>query len=99
MIKKFVPTDNGILVNDQLELFFSDIINVDYTSQLETQLDLIAQHESEELSVLNEFYQDFMKHYNKADQEMEKREAKEVGEDCPECGAPLVERLVALVRL
>lgn len=90
--KKFVPTDNGILVNDQLELFFSDIINVDYTSQLETQLDLIAQHESEELSVLNEFYQDFMKHYNKADQEMEKREAKEVGEDCPECGSPLVER-------
>lgn len=90
--KKFKPTEMGILVNDQLAQYFSDIINVEYTSQLETELDEIAQHTLNELDVLERFYDKFIREYEIAQDKMEKIEAKQVGEDCPECGHPLVER-------
>lgn len=90
--KKFVPTEDGELVTDKLAEFFDDIINVEYTSELETSLDEIAADQAEELNVLETFYQKFSKKFDIAQQQMEKIQAKSVGELCPECGSDLVER-------
>ena len=91
--KKFVPTERGIITNDKLQEFFSDIINVKYTAEMETYLDLISRGELVWNSVLCEFYQKFSPLVDKAFKEMEKLAPKETGELCPECGSMLVERV------
>lgn len=90
--KKFVPTDTGFEVTDKLQEFFSDIINVEYTANMEDDLDKIATHTENNIKVLTEFYQKFDPILQKAFGEMEKAKPQETGEVCPECGNPLVIR-------
>ena len=54
--KKFVPTPMGIETTDKLQEFFSDIINVKYTANMETDLDLIAEEKEDNIKVLHEFF-------------------------------------------
>lgn len=90
--KKFVPTDIGFEVTDKLQEFFKDIINVEYTANMEDDLDKIASHEANNIEVLTEFYQKFDPILKQAFGEMEKAKPQETGETCPECGNPLVVR-------
>ena len=90
--KKFVPTDVGVEVTDKLQEFFSDIINVEYTANMESDLDKIATHNMNNIKVLTDFYQKFDPILQKAFGEMEKAKPQETGEVCPECGSPLVIR-------
>ena len=90
--KKFYPTDIGIETTDKLQEFFSNIINVKYTANMENDLDEIANAKEDNIKVLKSFYNEFEPLVKKAFNEMEKKEAKETGETCPECGAPLVIR-------
>lgn len=90
--KKFIPTDIGFEVTDKLQEFFSDIINVEYTANMENDLDKIASHDANNIEVLTKFYQKFDPILQKAFGEMEKSKPQETGENCPECGNPLVIR-------
>ena len=90
--KKFYPTEIGITTTDKLQEFFSNIINVKYTANMENELDEIANNQMNYLKVLKEFYKEFEPLVKKAFDEMEKKEAEETGEECPECGSPLVIR-------
>ena len=90
--KKFVPTKIGIEVTDKLQEFFSNIINVKYTANMESDLDLIANGELEEKKVLTDFYKIFDDTLQKAFAKMEKVSPEETGELCPECHNPLVIR-------
>ena len=90
--KKFYPTDMGILTTDKLQEFFSNIINVEYTRDMEEDLDKIADGEMIWDKVLTTFYGDFETLVEKAFKDMEKEKAKETGEMCPLCGKPLVIR-------
>ena len=90
--KKFVPTEIGIETTDKLQEFFSDIINVEYTKNMEEELDKIAEGNLVWNEVLKEFYDVFEPRVKKAFSDMEKKEAEETGEMCPECGSPLVKR-------
>lgn len=90
--KNFHPTESGILTNDKLQEFFASIINVEYTANMETQLDKIAEGEDTYLHALTEFEEVFEPLLEKAYADMEKVEAKKTGEVCPECGHDLVER-------
>ena len=90
--KKFYPTEIGIVVTDKLQEFFSSIINVNYTANMETELDEIADGKLVWYTVLDKFYKDFEPLLQKAFKEMEKEAPEETGETCPECGSPLVIR-------
>src|SRR5574344_411258 len=90
--KKFIPTEMGILTTDKLQEFFSNIINVKYTANMENDLDLIAEGNADNIKVLRVFYNEFEPLVKTAFKEMEKKEPKETGEVCPECGSPLVIR-------
>ena len=90
--KKFVPTSVGFEVTDKLQEFFSDIINVEYTANMENDLDKIASHDANNIEVLTDFYQKFDPILQTAFGEMEKAKPQETGEICPECGSPLVIR-------
>ena len=90
--KKFVPTKVGFEVTDKLQEFFSDIINVEYTRDMETDLDEIASREKDSETILQNFYDRFEPNVQKAFGEMSKTSPEETGEMCPECGNPLVIR-------
>ena len=90
--KKFAPTEIGFEVTDKLQEFFSDIINVEYTANMESDLDKIADNEMDNIKVLNDFYNKFDPILHKAFGEMEKKAPEATGEVCPNCGSPLVIR-------
>lgn len=90
--KRFFPTETGIEVTDKLQEFFSDIINVSYTAEMETELDEIADAKQDNVKVLRNFYNKFAPLLDKAFKEMEKTQPQETGENCPNCGSPLVIR-------
>ena len=90
--KKFVPTKMGIETTDKLQEFFSGIINVEYTANMESDLDKIAEEKEDNIKVLHEFYDSFEPLVKKAFGEMEKNAPEQTGEVCPECGSPLVIR-------
>lgn len=90
--KKFVPTKVGIETTDKLQEGFSDIINVEYTANMEKELDEIADSKLNNVEVLRTFYDKFEPLVEDAFKNMEKKEAEQTGESCPECGNPLVIR-------
>lgn len=90
--KKFAPTEIGILVTDKLQEFFSNIINVKYTANMEKELDEIAEGNLDNIKVLKDFYGIFDKTLHEAFTKMERTGPKETGETCPVCKSPLVVR-------
>ena len=88
--KKFIPTEVGIETTDKLQEFFKDIINVEYTKNMEDNLDKIAEGNMEWNKLLSIFYQEFEPKVEVAFKNMEKKAPEETGELCPNCGSPLV---------
>ena len=90
--KKFAPTEIGFVVTDKLQEFFSNIINVKYTANMEKELDEIAEGELDNIKVLQAFYDVFDATLHEAFTKMERSGPKETGEVCPLCSSPLVVR-------
>ena len=93
--KNFIPTELGNIVNEMLEEFFADILDVKFTANLEEQLDSVAEGETEWVRVIDGFYQGFRKHLEIAEKEMEKVEIQEEVSDipCEKCGKMMVYKL------
>ena len=90
--KKFIPTEIGIDITDRLQQFFKDIINVEYTKEMEDDLDKIASGNLVWYNLLDRFYEEFEPKVEVAFKEMEKKAPEETGEMCPKCGSPLVRK-------
>lgn len=88
----FRPTDQGTLTVEKLDEFFSSIINVKYTAEMESELDGIADGNAQEVEILRAFWEKFEPLLNRAYEGMEKIQPEKVGEKCPECGGELVYR-------
>ena len=56
---KLVPTSSGSVVSDFLGNYFDDIVNYDFTAQVETNLDEIAANKLDKTTMLREFYDPF----------------------------------------
>ncbi|MCF7932678.1 MAG: type I DNA topoisomerase [Acholeplasmataceae bacterium] len=90
--KRFKPTKQGVLTSEQLDLFFSEIINANYTSSMEKDLDTIAEGNMDGIKLVRDFYKSFIPMVDTANQGMKKIEPKMTDELCPMCGKPLVIR-------
>ena len=90
--KYFFPTEQGELTDEKLKEYFSSIINVKYTAQMEKELDEIADGKVDNIKALKDFYERFEPLLDEAYAKMEKKEDEKVGELCPECGHELVYR-------
>lgn len=93
--KTLKPTELGFIVTEQLKSFFPEIIDVDFTAQLEEKLDRVESGELSWLSVLNEFYASFLYRLDVAEKKMAKVkiEDEETEEICPLCGRRMVRKL------
>jgi len=63
---KLVPTDIGMVVNDFLIEYFPDIMNYNFTAQVEKEFDDIADGEKQWKSVISDFYDKFSPAVNNA---------------------------------
>ncbi len=92
--KRFTPTDVGKVVNNFLTEHFTNYVDYDFTANLETQLDDIAADKKDWLKVIRSFWDQFIKEVReKSDLDRTKITQKEIGEDCPKCGKPLLSKL------
>ena len=82
----------GIETTDKLQECFSDLINTDYTRDMEEDLDSIADGKISSVKVLSDFWNLFEPRVEKAFDNMEKKAPEETGEACPNCGSALVVR-------
>ncbi len=92
--KRLYPTETGIIVNDLLINYFSDIINSSFTANMEEELDQVALGEKQWDHVIRDFYSDFSPKLERAKSEMPetKTELEKIGRECPKCGHDLVIR-------
>jgi DNA topoisomerase-1 len=94
--RHLVPTEVGFMVNDLLVAHFDEIMDIGFTSQMENELDLIAEGDKEWVDVIRQFYGTFEPELEKAKEnmpEIPKAAPEPVGRDCPDCGRPLVYRV------
>ncbi len=93
--KRFRPTPLGFAVNDFLVEYFSDIVNYQFTAQMEDDLDEIAEGKKEWVKVLEQFYQPFGEKVKAVSKVAEKVpvQTEATDENCPDCGAALVIRI------
>ncbi|KRM52255.1 type I DNA topoisomerase [Ligilactobacillus araffinosus] len=90
--RKFEPTELGEIVNQMIKECFPDILNIDFTADLEDQLDEIEEGKRQWVKVVDEFYKPFEKELNSASAKIEKVRIKDepAGFNCEICGAPMV---------
>ncbi|QTM99402.1 type I DNA topoisomerase [Sediminibacillus dalangtanensis] len=93
--KRFVPTELGEIVIDLLKEFFPEIIDVDFTVKMESDLDAVEDGKTEWINIIDDFYKGFDKRLEKAEEEMEKVEIKDepAGIDCENCGHEMVYKM------
>ncbi len=90
--KQLVPTELGKVVNKLLIENFSDIVNEEFTANMETQFDDIAIGKTKWKKVIEEFYSPFEEAVEKANKELEHVELVEEVSDvpCDKCGRMMV---------
>ncbi len=93
--KKFVPTELGELVIQQMIEFFPEILDVEFTAHMEEGLDHIEEGKEDWVQVLSEFYESFEKRLEVAEEEMEKVEIQDEVSDeiCEKCGRNFVYKM------
>jgi DNA topoisomerase-1 len=91
---KFFPTELGLVVNDLLVVNFPDIFDIEFTAQMEENLDKIEEGERDWVDTLKEFYNPFQKDLEMAKVSMRdvKREMIPTDAVCERCGSKMVKR-------
>jgi DNA topoisomerase-1 len=82
--KRFYPNDVGEVVTDKLVEHFPDIVNVNFTAEMERELDEIAEGERQRVQVLRNFYGPFSESLERAEEKFE-RFVEDLDEECPRC--------------
>lgn len=90
--KQLHPTDLGRIVNKLLIENFQDVINVEFTAEMEEQFDKIAEGEENWKKVIKDFYGPFQKTVEKVEKELEhvKLEYEVSDVPCEKCGRMMV---------
>lgn len=89
---KLLPTELGITINELLRRFFPDILNLDFTAELENQLDIIGDGKLEWKQVVEDFYTKFRQDVEVAEKEMDMVHVEDEVSDevCEHCGRNMV---------
>ena len=90
--KVLYPTELGRVVDTLLKENFEDIVNVEFTAQMEEKLDGVAEGEVEWKNILRDFYGPFAKNLAEVEERIGKVEIKDEETDipCDKCGRMMV---------
>ena len=92
--KYLKPTELGEKIHDLLEQYFSDVINIKFTANMESQLDEVAMHDINWQDMVDNFWKDFYKLLIACDKDSVKYKIppKETDVICEKCGGKMVIR-------
>ncbi|HZC06071.1 MAG TPA: type I DNA topoisomerase [Ktedonobacterales bacterium] len=92
--RRFTPTWLGETVNDLMRKHFGDIVDVNFTAEMERKLDSVEDGKQGWTEFLKDFYAELRTELERAEEEMGKvqKPVEELDEACPECGKQLVIR-------
>ena len=90
--KQLIPTELGKIVNKLLIENFSDVVNEEFTANIETRFDKIAEGKEKWKNIIREFYGPFIKEVEKVEEELEhvKLEDEVSSVVCEKCGRLMV---------
>ena len=90
--KKLKPKEIALVVNDLLVEHFPQVVDYQFTAQLEENLDEIARGEKDWQPIISTFYHPFKENLDKKDLELNKKDITEEKTDevCEKCGKPMV---------
>ncbi len=90
--KSLVPTDLGKIVNDIMAEYFKDIVDVEFTAEMESRLDLIEEGKETWKEVVESFYKPLKKDIDIAESKVSKVTIEdEISEEiCEKCGSHFV---------
>ena len=90
--KQLLPTELGKIVNKLLTENFSDVINVEFTAEIENEFDDIAEGKEEWKQMIRKFYGAFEKEIEKVEKELEHVKLEDEVSDvqCEKCGRMMV---------
>ncbi|MFW5702853.1 MAG: type I DNA topoisomerase [Candidatus Dojkabacteria bacterium] len=96
--KYFYPTDTGKVVTALLADNFADIVDLDFTAELEENLDRVANGEVEWEKVISDFYKPFSKNLEEKQENLDRSDYTVLGKapngmTCPDCGAKMLLKL------
>ena len=93
--KRLYPTELGRMVTSMMETYFEDIVDVEFTAELEDKLDKVEEGEMDWKQILRDFYPPFEQTLKLAEQQIEKVEVKDEPSDvpCDKCGAMMVYKM------
>jgi len=87
------PTELGMQVNDLLVPHFPEVMDVEFTAQLEESLDKIEDGDADWVDTVGSFYKQFSRDLKSAGKTMDNvKVGLETGEACPDCGKPLLKK-------
>ncbi len=89
--KALAPTILGRTVSKQLVEYFTDVMNYEFTAQLENKLDDIAESNAQWNKVIKDFYDPFIKVVTDAKENMQTVKI-EANQECPNCNKPMIIR-------
>jgi DNA topoisomerase-1 len=89
----FHPTEIGRMVNDLLVEHFPDVVDIKFTSNMENELDDIAEGSQEWVSVVKKFYGPFSANLEKKYKEVGDKTVEETDEVCEKCEGKMVIRM------
>ncbi len=92
--RRFTPTWLGETVNELMRKHFGDIVDVNFTAEMERKLDSVEEGKQVWTVFLKDFYAELKQELERAEEEMGKvqKPVEELDEACPECGKPLLLR-------
>ncbi|NLB79754.1 MAG: type I DNA topoisomerase, partial [Clostridiaceae bacterium] len=89
--KQLAPTDLGKIVNQLMVANFADIVNVNFTADMENRLDKVEEGNIQWKNVLREFYEPFKETVKKAETISKIEMPVEVSDEvCDKCGKQMV---------
>ena len=90
--KILYPTELGRIVDKLLKDNFKDIVNVEFTAQMEEKLDDVAEGKVKWKAILEDFYPPFEKNLKEVEEKIGKVEIKDEETDipCEKCGRMMV---------
>lgn len=92
----FYPEDVAFVVTDLLVKYFPEIVDYEFTANMEEKFDEIADGSIKWVPVISDFYKPFEKNVVLRDKELKKADFTFVemsDEDCPKCGKKLMIKL------
>jgi DNA topoisomerase-1 len=89
--KQLAPTELGKIVNQLMVANFADIVNVNFTAEMENKLDKVEEGDIQWKAVLREFYEPFKETVKKAETISKIEMPVEVSDEvCDKCGKQMV---------